>query len=105
MKKFFALSLSLVFMLGVLFPVRSTGEGKSPFVEEIKKLFHFSSGSVSAPKKQSGPVVKGEKGTKFFQAVKDVFHYESSGPRRKAKRYPQKFDKAVKKQLRYPRTK
>ena len=77
MKRFFALSLSAVFMAGVLFPISSTGKGKSPFFQEIKRLFHASSGEGYTKKVEpnSSAVLRGDGGSQLFQAIRDSFHY------------------------------
>ena len=49
------------------------------------------------------PHITKEKST-FLQSVKDAFHYFSGDTERpKAKKYPEKFEKDIKKQIRYPR--
>ncbi len=69
MKKAVLIVVSGLFVLGILFPVEKTSEGPSPFINQIKSLFHY-----------------------------DKEHQKS--PR--AKEYPTRFERDVKKQLRYP---
>jgi len=72
MKKFFA--LSIVFIFGILFPVSRTSEEKSPFLEHIKKIFHYSSGEISK-KENKGPFITTESGTGIYQEIRNIFHY------------------------------
>ncbi len=106
MKRFFVLSIAVLFVIGVLFPVSRTGEkGKSPFLEQVKKIFGFSDGvsGKEGAKRTGEPVLHGEGGSGMFQEVRDAFHYFPEDTERpKAKKYPPKFDEAVQKQLRYP---
>jgi hypothetical protein len=74
MKKIFAVSLFVTFMFGILFPVSRTSEGKSPLLEHIKKIFHYSSGEISK-KENKGPFVTTESGTGIYQQIRNVFHY------------------------------
>ena len=108
MKRFLCLSLSLVFMFGVLFPVKSTDEdNKSPFVEQLKKLFRYSDGVTGTEKTKAkkGPVISDESETHLFKDLKGVFHYQTGDRRSKSKKYPKKFDEALEKELRYPHKK
>lgn len=106
MKRFFVLSISVVFMVGVLFPVSRTSEkGKSPFFEQIKKIFNFSSGVTGkeGTKRTGEPVLHGEGGSGMFQEIRNTFHYFPEDVKRpKVKEYPLRFDKALQKELRYP---
>ena len=72
MRKAIVVTIFAIFVLGVLFPVSRTSEGKSH----------------------------------FLQAIKDVFHYFPEDTQRSAvKETPTKFEKTMKKELRYPETK
>jgi len=105
MKRFLCLSLAAIFAVGVLFPVSRTSEGKSHFVQQIKRLFNFSDGTTGreGAKVKKGPVLHGEGGSPLFQDIKNAFHYFPEEKKRpNVKQYPPKFDKAVKRELRYP---
>ena len=104
MKRFLALSITAIFMLGVLFPISRTSEGKSAFVQQIKKIFHFSSGSTGkAPKAKKRPLLRGEGGSALFQEIRNVFHYFPEDTERpKSKKYPPRLDRILQKELRYP---
>jgi len=101
MKRFFCYSLSVLFALGVLFPVKSTGEGKSPFIQEIKKVFHKSPDKIAVDDREYNPI-KGEKASHIYEDLRGIFHYESGKVPVKSKNYPKKFDKKIKEELRYP---
>lgn len=45
------------------------------------------------------------KNSHFFQAIKDVFHYFPGETKATAKETPTKFEKTMKKELKYPETK
>ena len=101
MKKFLCMSLCAVFAFGILFPVSRTSEGKSPFIEHIKKIFGYSDG-IEKPKVKKGPALHGEGGSPLFEDIGEVFHYSPKDKRSpKSKKYPSKFDKALQKELRY----
>ncbi len=76
MKRFFYFSLCAILTLGILFPVSKTKEGPSPFIRHIKKIFGFSTGitGTEGTKRAKGPILHGEKGTKFFRAIGNIFH-------------------------------
>ena len=107
MKKFFCCSLSLMFAFGLLFPVKSTADGRSPFIQEIKKIFHNSGDKVvkdSTP--VSGAPIKGAQSSELLKSVKDVFHYTPDNKSiSKAKKYPEKFDSTMEKNLGVPLSK
>ena len=106
MKRFCCLSLSMVFMFGILFPVsRTSEEGKSPFIQQIKKIFHYSDGISGKEKTKvtKSPVIIGEGKSPLFQEIRNIFHYFPEDIERpKAKEYPLEFDEALQKELRYP---
>ena len=79
MKTFFSLSLCAILALGILFPVSKTKEGPSPFICHIKKIFGFSTGvtGTEGTKRAKEPILHGEKGTKFFQDIGNVFYGSS----------------------------
>jgi len=65
------------------------------FCLSLSLVFFF--GAALSPK-----ITKGKSG--FLQAVKDVFHYRAEDTQRPdVKEYPEKFEKDIKKQIRYPR--
>ncbi|MBN1871872.1 MAG: hypothetical protein JW800_04790 [Candidatus Omnitrophica bacterium] len=104
MKKFFSLSLSLVFAFGLLFPVKSTADGRSPFIQEIKKMFHCSGDKVIKDEsKMQGAPIKGDKSSGLLEEFKGIFHSSSDMNKdMKTKKYPKKFDDALEKELKYP---
>ena len=103
MKKFFALSITAMFMLGVLFPATAPDRGKSPFVEQIKKIFHYSDGVSGTEGTDKSPALKGEGKSGLFQEIRNVFHYFPGDKKRPGvKKYPSKFEKNLKKEMRYP---
>ena len=103
MKRFFALSITLMFMLGVLFPATPPDKGKSPFVEQIKKIFHYSDGVSGTEGAKKSPALKGEGKSGLFQQIKNVFHYFPEDKKRPGvKKYPTRFEKDLKKEMRYP---
>lgn len=65
-------------MLGVLFPISRTSEkGKSPFIQQIKKIFRYSDG-VSGKEKTKvtkSPLITGEGESPIFQEIRNIFHY------------------------------
>lgn len=86
MKRFFCFALSLVFVFGVLFPVTRTSEGKSAFIEDIKKIFGYSPG-YQKKHVDKGPAISGDEGTGFFQEIRNVFH---CAPKKVEKPQPKK---------------
>ena len=104
MKKVLCLSLSAIFMFGILFPVSHTSEGKSPFIEQIKKVFGYSTGVTGTEgTKRKGAMLHGEGESGLFQGIRDIFHYFPGDVERpKIKKYPLKLDKALEKEFRYP---
>lgn len=96
MKKFLCYSLSLAFAFGVLFPVSRTSEGKSAFVQDIKKLFHFSSGYERKVKTEKAPFVTDKGGAGIFQEIRNIFHYFPEEKKPKTKKSPLSFDKLFK---------
>jgi len=105
MERFLCLSLSSVLMFGILFPVSRTREGKSPFIQQIKSIFHYSSGETTKKETgtKGGPVITDKGESRALQEIKNVFHYFPEGRETpKTKEYPLQFDKMLEKELRYP---
>lgn len=52
-----------------------------------------------------GALITTQGKTHFFQAIKDVFHYSADAQSAAVKETPTKFERTMKKELRYPETK
>jgi hypothetical protein len=92
-------------MFGVLFPVKSTdADNKSPFIRQLKKIFHYSDGVTGTEKTKAKktPLISDEGKPHMFKDIKGVFHYLPGGEKGKVKKYPKRFDGALEKELKYP---
>jgi len=68
MRKTMVVTIFALFVLGVLFPVSRTSEGKSHFFQAIKDVFHY------FPEDTQRPAVK-ETPTKFEDTMKEQLRY------------------------------
>lgn len=105
MKRILCVCLSAVYIFGVVFPGVCIGEGGSLFIQEIKKIFHYSAPETATEKAKAkkGPIVREDEGTGLYQGIRNLFHYFPEETKRaKPKEYPLTFDKALEKELRYP---
>ncbi len=67
MRRVMVVAIFAIFVLGVLFPIKSTSEGKSHFFQAIKDVFHYYP-ETQSPKAKETP-------TKFEDTMKKQIRY------------------------------
>ena len=68
MKRVMAATIFTIFVLGVLFPISSTSQGKSHFLQAIKDVFHYFPDDTQGPKVRETP-------TRFEDTMKKQIRY------------------------------